>query len=222
MKLLLESANIDEVRRAAALGTVDGVITDPSLLAAAVSPEDHHERLAEICGAISGPVIAPVVAVDADAIHREGRALAKLADSIVVSVPMIEEALVGMRRLAADGIPVHVALIFNAAQALVAARAGATYVSAGVSRLEDAGQDGMTVVHDIRALFDRSGFECELIAGSLRSPLHVEQAAAAGAHAGAAPAEVHRLLLLHPLTDRGVDQYLNDWSRHLARSRAGG
>jgi transaldolase len=221
MKLLLESGSIDDVRRVAPAGLIDGVITDPSLLAAG-GDTPYHERLAEISAATVGPVIAPVIAVDADAIYREGRALAKVADSVVVSVPIIEEALQGMRRLVADGITVHVALVFSGAQALIAARAGASYVSVGVGVMEEAGQDGLALVDDVRAMFDRCGSECELIASALRSPLHVQQAARAGADAAAVRPDVVRQMLLHPLTDRGVDQYLNDWSRHLARSRSAG
>ncbi len=221
MRLLLESANVDDVRRVVPRGMIDGVITDPSLLASG-GDDDHYARLSEICAATSGPVIAPVVAVDADAVYREGRTLAKLADSIVVSVPMIEEALVGMRRLVADGITVHVTLVFSAVQAFVAAKAGASYVSACVGALEDTGQDGLSLVDDIRTMFDRGGSECELVAASLRSSVQVQEAARAGADAAAVRPDVLRQMLLHPLTDRGVDQYLNDWSRHLARTRGGG
>jgi len=213
MKIYLDTAKLDDIRWAAAAGLIDGVTTNPSLLAKVAGDRDPRELLAEICRTVEGPVSCEVVAVDAEAMYHEGKELAKLAENVVVKIPMIEEGLTAIRRLAADGIPVNVTLIFSAMQALLAAKAGASYVSPFVGRLDDAGHDGMEVVRQIRTVFANYDIETELLAASLRHPLHVLQAALAGADIGTMPTAVLRQLLLHPLTDRGLDQFLSDWSK---------
>ncbi|MGD0484926.1 MAG: fructose-6-phosphate aldolase [Gemmatimonadales bacterium] len=212
MKIHLDSADMAEIRWAASAGLIDGVTTDPTLISHAAGARDPRDLLQEICGLVAGPVTAQVVAVDTEGMYREGKELARLADNIVVQVPMIEDGLAAARRLAAEGVDVNVTLVFSAMQGLLAARAGAAYVSPFVGRLDDAGQDGMEVVGQLRTIFRTYDVEAQILAASLRHPRHVLQAALAGADVAAVPAEVLRQLLLHPLTDRGLDRFLNDWS----------
>jgi transaldolase len=220
MKIYLDTAKLDDIRWAAGAGLIDGVTTNPSLLARVAGEAEPADLLVEICRSVEGPVSAEVVAVDAAGMYREGKELAKLADNIVVKIPMIEEGLTAVHRLAADGIPVNVTLVFSAVQALLAAKAGASYVSPFVGRLDDAGHEGMEIVRQIRTIFTTYDLEAELLAASLRHPLHVLQAALAGADIGTMPTAVLRQLLLHPLTDRGLDQFLSDWSKLGPRARA--
>jgi len=222
MKIYLDTAKLDDIRWAAAAGLIDGVTTNPSLLSKAAGDADPRDLLIEICRSVEGPVSAEVVSVSADAMYREGKELARLAENIVVKIPMIEEGLAAVRRLAADGIPVNVTLVFSAVQALLAAKAGAAYVSPFVGRLDDVGHEGMEVVRQIRTIFTNYDFETELLAASLRHPLHVLQAALAGADIATMPTPVLRQLLLHPLTDRGLDQFLNDWSKLGPRAKGEG
>jgi len=222
MKIYLDTANLDDIRWAATAGLIDGVTTNPSLLARSAGEGDPRELLADICRAVEGPVSAEVVSLTADDMYREGKDLARLAENVVVKVPMIEEGLAAARRLAADGVSVDVTLVFSAMQALLAAKAGAAYVSPFVGRLDDAGHEGMEVVRQIRTIFTNYDIETELLAASLRHPLHVLQAALAGADSGTMPTAVLRQLLLHPLTDRGLDQFLSDWSKLGARGRGEG
>ena len=219
MKIYLDTAQLDDIRWASASGLIDGVTTNPSLLARVAGDADPRELLVDICRAVEGPVSAEVVSLTADDMYREGKELARLAENVVVKVPMIEEGLAAVRRLSADGIPVNVTLVFSAMQALLAAKAGASYVSPFVGRLDDAGHDGMDVVRQIRTIFANYDLETELLAASLRHPLHVLQAALAGADIGTMPTAVLRQLLLHPLTDRGLDQFLSDWSKLGARAK---
>ena len=221
MKIYLDTAKLDDIRWAAGAGLIDGVTTNPSLLAKVAGDADPRDLLVEICRSVEGPVSAEVVSVDAEGMYREGKELAKLAENIVVKIPMIEEGLTAVRRLSVDGIPVNVTLVFSAMQALLAAKAGASYVSPFVGRLDDAGHDGMEVVRQIHTIFTNYDLETELLAASLRHPLHVLQAALAGADIGTMPTAVLRQLLLHPLTDRGLDQFLNDWSTLGPRAKGG-
>ena len=222
MKIYLDTANLDDIRWAATAGLIDGVTTNPSLLARSAGEGDPRELLADICRAVEGPVSAEVVSLTADDMYREGKDLARLAENVVVKVPMIEEGLAAARRLAADGVSVDVTLVFSAMLALLAAKAGAAYVSPFVGRLDDAGHEGMEVVRQIRTIFTNYDIETELLAASLRHPLHVLQAALAGADSGTMPTAVLSQLLLHPLTDRGLDQFLSDWSKLGARGRGEG
>jgi transaldolase len=221
MKIYLDTAKLDDIRWAAGAGLIDGVTTNPSLLAKVAGDADPRDLLVEICRSVEGPVSAEVVAVDAEGMYREGKELAKLAENVVVKIPMIEEGLTAVHRLAADGVPVNVTLVFSAVQALLAAKAGASYVSPFVGRLDDAGHDGLEVVRQICTIFGNYDLETEVLAASLRHPLRVLQAALAGADIGTMPTGVLRQLLLHPLTDRGLDQFLNDWSKLGPRSRSG-
>jgi transaldolase len=218
MKILLDSASLEEVRWATDVGIVDGISTDPTLIAEEDRADEYHELLAELCRLTRGPVLAPILAITADDIYRDGKELARIADNIVVEVPVIEDGLRATARLAADGIRVTATLVFSAAQALFAAKAGAHSVSAFMGRLDDIGADGSSLIRDIRQLFDRHQVECELTAASIRTSRHFAEAALIGADAAAVPPAVLRLLLVHPLTDLGVDQFLNDWSKRISRN----
>jgi transaldolase len=225
MKIFLDTANVADIEWAVRTGLIDGVTTNPSLIAREGEEGEEIEmraHLARICRLVDGPVSAEVVAVDAEEMYREGRELAKIADNIVVKIPMIEEGVVAIRRLALDGIHVNTTLVFSAAQALLAAKAGATFVSPFVGRLDDIGHDGLTVVRDIRQIFDNYQVECGLLAASLRDPIHFVECAKAGVDAATLPSAVLKSLLLHPLTDRGLDQFLADWSKRRPKARAGG
>lgn len=221
MKIFLDTADLDEISWATTTGLIDGVTTNPSLIAAGAPDRDHRGHLREIAKRVHGPVAAAVVAVGAEDMYREGKELARLADNVIVRVPMIEEGLLAARRLVSDGIRVDISLIFNAAQALFAAKAGATYVSPFVGQLDDVGADGAAVVRDIRTVFSNFDVECTVLASSLPSPLRFADVARSGADAATVPPAVLRSLLVHPLTDRGLDQFLHDWSRRLAKARAG-
>jgi len=213
VKIFLDTADIAEIRWAAGARLIDGVTTNPTLLSRVAGARDPREIIAEACAAVDGPVVAAVIAVDAEGMYREGKELARLAENLVVSVPMIEDGLAAARRLSADGVPVNVALVFSAMQGLLAAKSGAAYVSPLVGRLDDVGQDGMEVVAQLRAVFDNYDIEAEILAASLRDPAHALQAALAGADIATMSAAVLRRAMLHPLTDHGVDQFLSDWSR---------
>jgi transaldolase len=219
MKLFLDTANLADIRWATQVGLIDGITTNPTLLAKAAGDVDPNDVLKEICSLVDGPVSAEVVAVDGDGMYTEGRELARLADNIVVKIPMIEEGLPVVRRLVADGIKVNVTLAFSAVQCLLAAKAGATYVSPFLGRLDDVGHDAMDVIRETRTIFDNYGYETEILAASIRHPRHVAEAAILGANVATMPTEVLKKLLLHPLTDRGLDQFLNDWSKLAARSK---
>lgn len=219
MQFFLDTASLADIRWAAQAGLIDGVTTNPTLLAKAAADVEPADVLKEICSLVDGPVSAEVVAVDAEGMYREGRQLAKIADNLVVKIPMIEEGLRAVRRLVADGVRVNVTLCFSSVQCLIAAKAGATYVSPFLGRLDDVGQEGMDVIREARQIFDNYDLETAILAASIRHPRHVAQAALLGADAATMPTEVLRKLLLHPLTDRGLDQFLNDWSKLAARSK---
>ena len=212
MQFFLDTADLSDIRWAAHLGLIDGVTTNPTLLAKVAGDGNPRTVLKEICSVVDGPVSAEVVTVKTDDMYAEGRELAKVADNIVVKIPMIEDGLPAIRRLAADGIRVNVTLCFSAPQCLIAAKAGATYVSPFLGRIDDVGQDGMEVVREARVIFDNYDIETEILAASIRHPRHVAEAAMLGAEVATMPTAVLKKLLLHPLTDRGLDQFLNDWS----------
>ena len=219
MRFFLDTAQLDEIRWASQRGLIDGITTNPSLLSQAAGDVDPNDVLKEICSLVDGPVSAEVVAIDTDRMYTEGRQLAKLAENIVVKIPMIEDGLPAVRRLLADGIKVNVTLAFSSVQCLIAAKAGATYVSPFLGRLDDIGHDSMEILREIRLIFDNYDFETQILAASIRHPRHVAEAAMAGADVATMPAAVLRKLLLHPLTDRGLDQFLNDWSKLGAKSK---
>jgi transaldolase len=219
MQFFLDTANLSDIRWAAQAGLIDGITTNPTLLAKVAGELDPRDVLKEICSLIDGPVSAEVVTVRSDEMYSEGKELARLADNIVVKIPMIEDGLPAIRRLSADGIRVNVTLCFSSVQCLIAAKAGAAYVSPFVGRLDDVGQDGMDVIREARQIFDNYDIETHILAASIRHPRHVAEAAMLGADVATMPTEVLKKMLLHPLTDRGLDQFLNDWSKLGARSK---
>ena len=220
MKFFLDTANLKDISWAAQAGLIDGITTNPSLLAKHAGDLEPQDVLKEICSLVDGPVSAEVVAVDTDGMLTEGRRLAKLADNIVVKIPMLEAGMVAVRRLAAERIRTNVTLCFSSVQCLIAAKAGATYVSPFIGRLDDVGQEGMDVIREARAIFSNYDVATEILAASLRHPRHVAEAAMIGADIATMPPEVLRKLLHHPLTDRGLDQFLADWNTLSGRSKA--
>lgn len=221
MKIFLDTANLEEIRWATNSGLIDGVMTSAAAISAEGGATELSGNLVELCRLVPGPVSVDIAAVDVDGMYREGKDRARLADNIVIRIPMIEEGIIAMRRLSADGIRVNMTLIFTAAQALLAAKAGAAYVSPFVSRLDPLGNDELAVIRDIREVFDSTRVECEVIGRSVSSAFHFTQCAKLGIDIAALSLSVLRGLLVHPLTDRGLDELLSDWSRRLARSRTG-
>lgn len=220
MKLFLDTASLKDISWATQAGLIDGITTNPTLLAKQAGDLDPKDVLKEICSLVEGPVSAEVVAVDADGMVREGTKLAKIADNIVVKIPMLEEGMTAVRRLTAEGIKTNVTLCFSSVQCLLAAKVGATYVSPFIGRLDDVGQEGMEVVREARVIFDNYRIGTQILAASIRHPRHVVEAAMIGADVATLPTEVLKKLLTHPLTDRGLDQFLSDWSKLVARARA--
>lgn len=211
MKFFIDTANLEEIKKGLEMGMVDGVTTNPSLVARENTP--FEEILAEICKIVDGPVSAEVVSLEAEGMLSEARRLAKISENIVVKIPMIVEGLKAVKTLAAEGIKTNVTLIFSAAQALLAAKAGATYVSPFVGRLDDIGNPGMDLVGDIVTIYDNYGYQSEIIVASVRSPQHVLDAALLGADIATIPFKVIAQLAKHPLTDLGVAQFLADWEK---------
>jgi transaldolase len=209
MKFFIETANIEEIRKAWELGVIDGVTTNPSLIAK--EGKDPVQILKTICSIVKGPVNGEVVGITADEMLREAKALAGIHKNIVVKIPMIEEGLKAVRKLSSMGIKTNVTLIFSANQALLAAKAGASYVSPFVGRLDDISHQGMDVVADIMEIYENYLFETEVIVASVRNPLHVLEAARMGAHIATIPYAVISQLAKHPLTDAGLAKFLKDW-----------
>ena len=211
MKIFLDTASVEEIREAAALGLVDGITTNPSLLAKEKAP--YVDVLSKICALVEGPISAEVVSTDTAGMVREGRDLAKIAPNIVVKCPLTADGLKAVRELAKDGIRVNVTLCFSAPQALFAAKAGAYIVSPFVGRLDDIGIDGMALIRDVRQIYRNYGFPTQILVASIRNPLHVIEAALVGADIATMPASVYRSLLKHPLTDIGLERFLEDWRK---------
>lgn len=211
MKIFLDTADLPEIRRAAAAGLIDGITTNPTLVAKAAGDRSPRELFREICEVAEGPVSAEVVATDTEGMLREGRELASIHDHIVVKVPLTEAGLGACRGLRAEGIRVNVTLCFSVTQAHLAAKAGATWISPFVGRLDDVGHDGMELIGQIREVYDNYGFDTEILAASLRHPRHVAQALQLGADVGTLPPAVLWQLLKHPLTDLGLERFLSDW-----------
>ncbi|MEW6427483.1 MAG: fructose-6-phosphate aldolase [Thermodesulfobacteriota bacterium] len=211
MKFFIDTANIDEIRQANALGILDGVTTNPSLVAR--EQKSFEEILKEICAEVDGPVSAEVVSLDADGMVEEGRKLAALHPNIVVKVPIINEGLKAVKRFAAEGIKTNVTLVFSSTQALMAAKAGASFVSPFVGRLDDISLTGMDLVRDIVAIYDNYGYTTEVIVASIRNPMHVVEAALIGADISTIPFKVIDQLIKHPLTDIGMEKFLADWKK---------
>ena len=220
MKFFLDTASLKDISWAVQAGLIDGITTNPSLLSKQAGDLDPRDVLKEICSIVEGPVSAEVVSVETDSMLKEGRSLAKIADNIVVKIPMLEAGMVAVRRLATDGIRTNVTLCFSSVQCLVAAKAGATYVSPFIGRIDDVGQEGMDVIREARQMFDNYSIATQILAASIRHPRHVVEAAMIGADVATLPPDVLRKLLQHPLTDRGLDQFLADWSKLVARAKA--
>lgn len=208
MKFFVDTADTKDIADLAATGLIDGVTTNPSLIAKSGRP--FAEVISEICGLTDGPVSAEVVAIDADGMISEGRKLAKIAENVAVKLPLTWDGLKACRTLADDGIPVNVTLCFSANQALLAAKAGAAFISPFIGRLDDIHIDGMDLIQEIRQIYDNYMFETEILAASIRSPNHVKLSALAGADVMTAPPAVIRSLVSHPLTDKGLETFLAD------------
>ena len=215
MKFFIDTANLDEIRAAHSLGLVDGVTTNPSLCAKVgkCTKEQFKEHIRTICELVQGPVSAEVVATEADAMVAEARELAKIHEWVAVKVPMTADGLKATRILAAEDINVNVTLIFQPLQALLAAKAGAAYVSPFIGRLDDINHRGMEIVEQIITIFENYGFDTEIIVASVRHPLHVLEGALAGADIATVPYGVLMQLMKHPLTDIGLQKFLADWER---------
>lgn len=209
MKIFIDSADAGELKALAATGLVDGVTTNPSLIAK--SGRNFFETLEEICAAVPGPISAEVVAQDAETMLAEGRKLRKVADNIVVKLPLTPEGLLACKTLTDEGHPTNVTLCFSAVQALLAAKAGATFISPFIGRLDDGGQDGMELIREIRTIYDIYGYETQLLAASIRTTLHVRDAALAGADCATIPPATFKALYKHPLTEAGLTAFLKDW-----------
>jgi transaldolase len=215
MKFFIDTANLDEIREAKELGMIDGVTTNPSLVAkeGCQNREDFKKLIHEICEVVQGPVSAEVVSIDAEGMVKEARELAKIHEQVVVKIPMISDGLKATRQLTAESIKTNVTLVFSPLQALLAAKAGATFVSPFVGRLDDISQTGMELVAQILEIYQNYIFETEVLVASIRNPLHVLEAAQMGADVATIPFKVIGQLVKHPLTDIGMKQFLDDWKR---------
>ena len=209
VKFFLDTANVDEIRKVSDLGILDGVTTNPSLIAK--EKRNFRQTIVEICGIVSGPVSAETVSLDWEGMVREGRELATWAPNVYVKVPLTADGLRAVKALTAEGIKTNVTLVFSAPQGLLAAKAGATIVSPFVGRLDDIGQDGLVLIRELREIFDNYGYEAEILAASMRHPIHVIESAKAGADIATLPYAVLQTLIKHPLTDRGIERFLSDW-----------
>ena len=211
MKFFIDTANVEEIRDAHDMGMVDGVTTNPTLIARSGRP--FEEVITEICGIVDGPVNAEAVSLDAAGMISEGRELSGLQPNIVVKIPMTTDGLKAVGVLSSEGIATNVTLVFTAMQALMAAKAGATYVSPFVGRLDDLSADGMEVVEQIVSIYNNYGFQTEVIVASIRNPVHVLESALIGADIATIPYAVIRNLASHPLTDKGIEAFLADWDK---------
>lgn len=211
MKFFLDTADINEIKQGVGWGLVDGVTTNPSLVAK--EGVDFHSRIKEICALVNGSVSAEVTATDYDGMIKEGHVLAKLHDNVTVKVPLIPDGIRACRTLSQEGIKVNVTLCFSPSQALLAAKSGATYISPFVGRLDDVSQDGMQLIRQIVQIYKNYGFPTQVLAASLRHPQHVVESALAGAHVGTMPMGVLKMLFNHPLTDIGLKKFLADWEK---------
>lgn len=211
MKFFIDTAEVAEIRDLLPTGLVDGVTTNPSLVMK--SGRNFREVIAEICTLVTGPVSAEVAAVEASEMIAEGKTLARIAGNVAVKLPLTIEGLKACRALRAEGVMTNVTLCFSANQALLAAKADASFVSPFVGRLDDVGQDGMELIREIRQIYDNYGFRTEILAASMRSPLHVKAAALAGADVATIPPAIVKSLAGHPLTEKGLAAFLADWSR---------
>ncbi len=212
MKFFIDTANLDEIKEANELGLIDGVTTNPSLVAKE-GKIDFKERIAKICELVSGDVSAEVTALDSKGMLKEGRELAKIAPNVVVKCPLTLEGLKATRIFREEGTKVNVTLCFSAAQALLAAKAGASYISPFIGRLDDIGQNGMQLISDIVQIYGNYGYTTEVLAASIRHPMHIVDAALIGADVCTIPFKVIQQLVKHPLTDKGLDGFMADWKK---------
>ena len=211
MKFFLDTANLEEIREAASWGQVDGVTTNPSLIAK--EGRDFRQVIEEICTIVDGPISAEAVSPDAEGMIREGQGFAKWHPNVIVKLPMTIEGLKACKALSEEGIKTNVTLIFSANQALLAARAGATYVSPFVGRLDDEGQDGMALIAEIVEVFQNYDFDTQILVASVRHPMHVTEAAKLGADVATMPFKIMKQLYHHPLTDVGIAKFMADWAK---------
>jgi transaldolase len=212
MKFFIDTANLDEIREANEMGLIDGVTTNPSLVAKE-GDVDFKEHIAKICELVKGDVSAEVTSLDTEGMLREGRELAKIAPNVIIKCPLTLEGLKATRTFRDEGTKVNVTLCFSAAQALLAAKAGATYISPFIGRLDDIAQDGMQLIRDIVQIYDNYGYATEVLAASIRHPMHIVDSALAGADVATIPFKVIQQLVKHPLTDKGLDSFLTDWKK---------
>jgi transaldolase len=213
MKIFLDTADLDEIRRAADAGLIDGITTNPSLIAKVAGDRDPKEIYLEICETVDGPVSLEVVGLDRETMVAEGRKLAAIHENAVVKVPLTEDGLKACRDLVSEGFRVNVTLCFSVSQALLAAKAGASYVSPFVGRIDDISGEGMDLIHQIRQVYDNYGYETEILAASIRHPVHVVESMLIGADCCTIPPKVLWQLSKHPLTDKGLEGFLADWEK---------
>lgn len=210
MKFFIDTANLEDIKEINQMGVLAGVTTNPTLVVK--EGVDFHTRIKEICEVVTGPVSAEVISLKADEMVAEGKELAKIAPNVVIKLPMTEDGLKAAHEFKKLGIKTNVTLVFSAPQALLAARAGATYVSPFLGRLDDIGQNGLQLIEDIANIFAIHGIETEIIAASIRNPIHVTESALRGAHIATIPPNVIKQLVKHPLTDAGIERFLSDWN----------
>lgn len=219
MKFFVDTADLDEIREAYEMGVLDGVTTNPSLVKKA-GKVDFHEHIYKICEIVQGPVSAEVTATDYDGIMAEAHTLAKIHEHVVVKVPLILDGIKAIKSLTEEGIRTNCTLCFSPTQALVAAKAGATYISPFIGRLDDISHEGMDLIRQIVAIYENYGFETQVLAASIRHPMHVVDSALAGAHVATMPFSVIKALVKHPLTDIGLEKFLADWKAYEKALRA--
>jgi transaldolase len=213
MKFFLDTANLDEIRDAASLGVLDGITTNPTLVAKEGEQKGFKELIREICEIVNGPVSAEVINTDVERMLEEARELAQIHPHVVVKMPLTEDGIRATKKVSEEGIKVNVTLIFSPSQALVAAKAGASYVSPFIGRLDDVSNIGMDVVRDIVGIYKNYGYPTQILVASVRHPIHVVEAARAGAHITTMPYKVFKQLVKHPLTDIGLERFLADWGK---------
>lgn len=210
MKFFIDTADLDEIKEARDLGVLDGVTTNPSLCAK-IGVADFEGHIAKICNLVDGDVSAEVVSTEYDEIVTEARHLAKIADNVVVKIPLIKDGIKAIKTVTDEGIKVNCTLCFSATQAMLAAKAGATYISPFIGRIDDISSDGMQLIEDVVNIYDNYDYETEVLAASIRHPMHVLESARLGADVATMPLSVIEQLLDHPLTDRGLEKFLADW-----------
>lgn len=211
MRFFIDTADIEEIRQANLRGWVDGVTTNPSLIAKTGKP--FFEVIKEICKEIDGPVSAEVIGLEVDQMLKEGREIAKIADNVVVKVPLTENGMIAVKKFTAEGIKTNVTLCFSVMQALLAAKAGATMVSPFVGRLDDIGSNGMELIADIVQMYQNYDFSTDVLVASVRNPIHIQQSALLGADIATIPFKVMQQMTHHPLTDKGIKMFLDDWAK---------